>query len=70
MSYADLPTDVRMAAESILTRKQLTVLRLAANGMGTAKIAAYMEISEPVARRHKERAIQKIQIHLEKEIAV
>lgn len=69
MSYANLPADVRIAAESVLTRRQLTVFQLWSNGMGTARIATMLDISEPVARRHKDRAVQKIKLHLEKEVA-
>lgn len=66
MSYADLPSDVRQAAESVLTRKQLDVFRLWSNGAGTARIATMLDVAEPVARRARDRAVQKVKLELER----
>jgi DNA-binding CsgD family transcriptional regulator len=69
MSYATLPSDVREAAERVLTRKQLDVFKLWCSGYGTARIATMFDISEPVARRHLDRARQKIKLEMEREVA-
>lgn len=69
MSYSKLPSDVRIAAESILTRKQLDVLKLKANGYSYVRISQMLDISEPTVRGHFRRALQLLSIHLSKEIA-
>lgn len=67
MSYARLDERTRKAAERCLTRKQLDVFRLAANGVGSARIGLMLDISETTARRTRDRALQLVRIELEKE---
>jgi DNA-binding CsgD family transcriptional regulator len=69
VSYASLPDNVRQVAEEVLTRKQLDVFKLWCSNYGTARIANMLDISEPVARRHLNRAHQKIRIALNREAA-
>lgn len=60
---------IRAVAERVLTPKQLSVFRLYTNGIGTSRIAIMLDISEPVARRTRDRALQLIAIELRKDAA-
>lgn len=64
MSYLELDKRTRQIAESVLTEKQLDVFKLWMNGAGTSRIALMLDISEPVARRTRDRAVQKVSIEL------
>lgn len=65
MSYAQLEPATREAAERILTRKQLDVLKLWMNGNGTTRISLIMGVAEPTARAHLRRALQKLKPYME-----
>ena len=65
MTWSTLPPDVRQTAERVLTRKQLDVLKLWANGYGTTRIALILNIAEPTARAHLRRAQQKLKPYME-----
>lgn len=65
MAYADLPPNVRTVAERELTRKQLDVLKLWANGHGTVRISLILGVAEPTARAHLRRALQKMKPYIE-----
>ena len=64
MTYANLPPTVQAAAERELTRKQLDVLKLWLAGAGTTRISVMLNISEPTARGHLRRALQKLRPHI------
>lgn len=65
MSYRTLPPDTRKIAEGLLTRKQLDVLKLWMGGAGTTRISLMLDISEPTARAHLRRALQKLKPYME-----
>ena len=69
MSWNTISPDLRATAERILTPKQLAVLKLHTNGMGTRRIALALDISEPAARGLLTRAHQRLNIELRKEAA-
>ena len=64
MAYSELDRKTRDVAERVLTQKQLDVFRMWMNGMSTNRIAITLDISEPVARRTRDRAVQKVSIEL------
>jgi DNA-binding CsgD family transcriptional regulator len=66
MAYSSLPSDVRSTAERVLTRKQLDVFKLWCAGTGTARIAIMLDVAEPTARAHLRRALQKIQLEMDR----
>lgn len=68
-SYADLDKRTRDVAERVLTKKQLDVFKLWMGGLGTSRIAIMLDISEPVARRTRDRAVQKVSIELARKVA-
>jgi DNA-binding CsgD family transcriptional regulator len=65
VSYVNLSSTTREAAERVLTRKQLDVFKLWMNGNGTRRIAVIMGVSEPTARAHLTRAQQKLKPYME-----
>lgn len=69
MSWNTLDPHIRHTAERVLTRKQLDVLRLHTNGLGTRAIALTLDIAEPTARATLTRAHQKLGIALRKDAA-
>lgn len=69
VSWSTLPPDVRQTAERVLTRKQLDVFRMRMNGATWTQVMVVCEISEPVARRTYNRAVQLIELELRKEPA-
>lgn len=69
MSWSTLPDEVRDVAERVLTRKQLAVFRMRMNGATWSQVMLTCEISEPVARRTYNRAVQLIELDLRKEPA-
>jgi DNA-binding CsgD family transcriptional regulator len=69
MSYSELDKRTREVAESVLTQKQLHVFKLWMNGVSTNRIGIMLDIAEPVARRTRDRAVQKVSIELAKEAA-
>jgi DNA-binding CsgD family transcriptional regulator len=66
MGYSELDKRTREVAESVLTQKQLDVFRLWMNGASTSRIGMMLDIAEPVARRTRDRAVQKVSIELAK----
>lgn len=69
MSYATLPADVRDTAERVLTRKQLDIFRMRMNHATWTQVMVTCEVSEPVARRTYNRAVQKVELALREEEA-
>jgi hypothetical protein len=69
MSWSTLPAEVRVVAERVLTRKQLDVFRMRMNSASWSQVMIVCEISEPVARRTYNRAVQLIELELRKEPA-
>lgn len=69
MSWSTLPNEVREVAERVLTRKQLDVFRMRMNAASWSQVMIVCEISEPVARRTYNRAVQLIELELRKEPA-
>jgi DNA-binding CsgD family transcriptional regulator len=65
VSWSSLPESVRTAAERELTRKQLDVLKLWANGHGTDRISLILGLSRSTVRDHLRRALQKIKPYME-----
>lgn len=61
--------EIMEVAERVLTRKQHDVFRLWSNGLGAARIAIMLDISEPVARRTVKRAVQLVEIEMRREAA-
>jgi DNA-binding CsgD family transcriptional regulator len=66
MAYSDLDTSTRQTAERVLTRKQLDVFKLWMSGVGTARIAIMLDVSQSTARTHLARAMQKLEIEKRK----
>lgn len=69
MEWASLPIGVRVAAERELTRKQLDVLKLWANGYGTDRIALILGRDRSTVRQHLRSALRKMKPYLEEEAA-
>lgn len=69
VSYSELNAETRAAAERVLTRKQLDVFRMRMNGAYWSQVMIVCEISEPVARRTYNRAMQLIELEMRKEPA-
>lgn len=63
--WTDLPADLRLVAKMQLTTKQYDVLRLWMNGYGTTRISVMLGVSEPTARAHLRRALQKLHSYME-----
>jgi DNA-binding NarL/FixJ family response regulator len=58
------PVDKSSAATvSTLTRRELEVLKLLADGKRTCEIATLMSISTPTVRNHIHHVLQKLQVH-------
>jgi DNA-binding CsgD family transcriptional regulator len=60
VSYSSLPPNTRAIAEEILTRKQLDVFKLWANGYGAVRISLILGVSEATVRGHLRRSLQKL----------
>jgi len=58
--------DIWRAATAVLTPLQLEALRLWSAGLSANRIAKAYGISEPVARRRIDRAVQKVKLELDK----
>lgn len=69
MTNPTTKTELLEVAERVLTRKQYDTFRLSLNGLGAARIAIMLGISETVARRTVKRAMQLVEIELRKEPA-
>lgn len=69
MSWASLPIGVRVAAERELTRKQLDVLKLWANGYSDDFIADAMGRSRTTIREHRKAALRKLKPYMEEAAA-
>lgn len=64
VTWASLPPETRAIAEEVLTRKQLDVFKLWANGYGAVRISLILGISEATVRGHLRRALQKLKPHI------
>lgn len=67
MSWATLDPNIQQTAERELTTRQLTVLKLWLAGQSTRRIALALNIAEPTARGHLDRALQKMKPHIRKD---
>lgn len=65
MTYSSLPEEVRAAAERVLTRRQLDVYRLKANGLSERAIALKCRVTRRTVRDHLAEADIKIHRELE-----
>jgi len=63
-SYVQLDKTTRAIAEEVLAPRQLEVFKLWMNGFSTGKIGMALGISESVARRTRDRAVQLVSIEL------
>ncbi len=54
--WFDLDPDVRAKLESVLTVKQLDVVKLRLGGMSIAEIALALDVARPVIKEHLEAA--------------
>lgn len=58
--WDDLPRGRQELIESVLSERQLQVLRLTMDGHSTGRIARSLRLAEPTVRMHLERALVKI----------
>ncbi len=63
MTWFDLPPVVQLIAVEVLTQKQLTAYKLAANGMSERNIAIHLRISRRAVRDRLAEADVKIRSH-------
>lgn len=69
MSWNTLDRRHQQIAERELTDRQLQVFKLWLAGHSSRRIARALDIAEPTARGHLDRALQKIRPHLGKDTA-
>ena len=62
-TYHDLPLAIRQIAEHVLTPRQLTAYRLAANGMSERDIALHLGVTRRAVRDRLQEADVKIRRH-------
>lgn len=64
MSWNDLPPDFRQLAETILSPRELEIMRLLASNATQRQIASLLNISRSNVRTHRDRALDKLAAHL------
>ncbi|MBI4460987.1 MAG: response regulator transcription factor [Acidobacteria bacterium] len=62
-SKAGLDSPSSVDVSSPLSRRELTVLRLLAEGLGTKEIGARLFISPKTVKNHSESILRKLQVH-------